>query len=128
MPMLSFDSTILLGCSCARSLEHYPIFKKIFFHANKFCSIIASYGFDLLIILAFHHRKKIVSVLDTSFLSISKEIQTGREQSSTIVRKYEAPQEEGVLYAPHKSQCIKSNMSEACLLLNGNVSLVCLAL
>lgn len=73
-------------------------------------------------------EKKFVSVLDTSFLSISKEIQTAREQSSTIVRKYEAPQEEGVLYAPHKSQCIKSNMSEACLLLNENVSLVCLAL
>lgn len=41
--------------------------------------------------------KKFVSVRDTSFLSINKETQTAREQSSTIVRKYEAPQEEGVL-------------------------------
>jgi hypothetical protein len=48
--------------------------------------------------------KKFISVRVTSFLSINKDIHTAREQSSTIVKKYEAPQEDGVLYAPHKSQ------------------------
>ena len=41
--------------------------------------------------------KKFVSARDTSFLSINKKTQTAHEQSSTMVRKYEAPQEEGVL-------------------------------
>ena len=41
--------------------------------------------------------KKFVSAHDTSFLSINRKTQTAREQSSTMVRKYEAPQQEGVL-------------------------------
>ena len=71
--------------------------KKIFFHANEFCSIITSYSFNLFVIFPSAIAKKFVSARDTSFLSINKNNQTAREQSSTMVRKYEAPQEEGVL-------------------------------
>jgi hypothetical protein len=57
-----------------------------------------------------------------------KYVQVDLEKSSTIVGKWYAPDEYGVLYPPQMSQCIKSKIMMLLLLLNWNDNLLYFAL